>query len=99
MALTESGFSARIVSRHKPIVPILAITPVEETYRQLALSYGCYPVLIPAPVRTMAEALKQAKKTLTAYRYTTSGSSYVLVSGIPFGVRGGTNTLSVHNIE
>ncbi len=99
VALSESGFTARIVSRHKPIAPILALTPIEGTYRQLALSYGCYPILIPAPIRTMADALSTAKKALDRHHLNRTAGSYVLVAGIPFGVRGGTNTLSVQEIE
>lgn len=96
IALTESGFTARIVSRHKPNAPILALTPVMETYRQLALSYACYPIRISTPIRTMQDALSISKKTLKALHV--DSGTYVLVAGVPFGIRGGTNTMSVQKI-
>jgi pyruvate kinase len=95
VALTESGFTARMVSRHKPIVPILVLTPVEDTYRKLVLSYGCYPTLIPAPIRTMKDALARSRKALTSEHFAEKGKHFMLVVGIPFGIHGETNTLSI----
>ena len=98
VALTESGFTPRIISRHKPIAPILVITPIATTYRQLVLSYGCYPILATSKIRSATDAVKQSKKTLKAKGFAEEGDTFVLVAGIPFGNRGGTNTLSVQEV-
>jgi len=98
VALTESGFTPRIISRHKPIAPILVITSAESTYRQLVLSYGCYPVLTTSKIKTMTDAIKTAQKTLKAKGFAQEGEVFVLVAGVPFGNRGGTNTLSVQEV-
>ena len=98
VALTESGFTPRMISRHKPITPIIVYTPVETTYRQLELSYGCYPILVTSKIRSLAEATKLAQKTLKARGLAKDGDPFVLVAGIPFGNRGGTNTLSVQQV-
>lgn len=97
VALTESGFTARMVSRHKPIVPILVLTPVEDTYRKLVLSYGCYPTRIPSPIRTMKDALARSRKALAAEHFTKKGDPFILVVGVPFGIHGETNTLSIQD--
>lgn len=98
VALTESGFTPRIISRHKPIAPILVITSVATTYRQLELSYGCYPVLTTSNIHTLNDAVKQAQKILKTKGLAEEGETFVLVAGVPFGKRGGTNTLSVQHV-
>ncbi len=45
ITVTESGYTARLCSKFRPSVPIVAATPNEKTYHQLALSWGVYPVL------------------------------------------------------
>lgn len=98
VALTESGFTPRIISRHKPIAPILVITAIPTTYRQLELSYGCYPVMTTSKIRSMDDAVKQARKILKTKGFAEEGETFVLVAGVPFGRRGGTNTLSVQHV-
>lgn len=98
VALTESGFTPRIISRHKPIAPILVITAIATTYRQLELSYGCYPVMTTSKIRSMDDAVKQARKILKTKGFAEEGETFVLVAGVPFGRRGGTNTLSVQHV-
>jgi pyruvate kinase len=44
IALTKSGYTARCVSKYRPAQPIIAATPEDKTYHQLALSWGVYPV-------------------------------------------------------
>ena len=99
IALTESGFTPRIISRHKPIAPIFVITPIETTYRQLVLSYGCYPVLMESKVKSLVDAGKKAQKVLKNQKIVKTGDTFVLVAGIPFGNRGGTNTLTVQQVS
>ena len=45
ITVTESGYTARLCSKFRPSVPIIAATPNEKTFHQLALSWGVYPVL------------------------------------------------------
>ncbi len=46
IALTKTGYTARMISRHKPESPIIAVSYDVSTYHQLNLSFGCLPVLI-----------------------------------------------------
>lgn len=97
VAFTESGFTARMVSRHKPGVPIVALSPKEDVYRALALSYGCVPVH-SKEVLSVPTALSSARRALTKRSLAKEGDTFVLVAGMPFGITGGTNSLIVQNV-
>lgn len=55
--LTTSGESARLVSKYRPVVPIVAITRNEGVARQIHLSRGCYPIISNAPTVSESEPL------------------------------------------
>ena len=97
VALTESGFTPRMVSRHKPQVPVLALTPNETTHRQLALTYGINS-LVTEGVRDIESALALARKELLRTKLAKKGDTFILVFGIPFGHRGGTNTMVIQTV-
>ncbi len=98
VALTESGFTPRIIARHRPLAPILVLTKREEAYRQLLLSYGCHPVLIKENIRSLTDSIAIARRELKRCGFADQGDPFVLVAGVPFGLRGGTNTLSVQTL-
>ena len=83
IALTETGFTARMVSRHKPTQMILSLTPNEITANQLNLSFGCVPVLIPS-IDTLEEVLKYIKNYCVKNKIASKGDSIVVTGGIPF---------------
>lgn len=97
VALTESGFTPRMVSRHKPAAPILALTSVPETHRQLALTYGI-SANKTKNVHNITEALTLARKELLRTKLAQKGDVFLLVAGIPFGRRGGTNALVIQTV-
>lgn len=97
VALTESGFTPRMVSRHKPGAPILALTTIEETHRQLALTYGI-TANMTKDVHSISEALTLARRELLRTKLAHKGDVFLLVAGIPFGKRGGTNTLVIQTV-
>ena len=97
VALTESGFTPRMVSRHKPEAPILALTPITTTYRQLALTYGVTARLTPR-VRDVNTAIALARKELMRTKLAKKGDVFLLVAGIPFGKSGGTNSLTIQTV-
>ncbi len=94
VAVTESGFTARMVSRYHPEQPILALAPNIKTYRSLAISFGCYPVLI-SWIDNMDEAIKVSKEYFIKNGYGKVGDRVVLTTGIPFGHNSKTNTILV----
>ena len=83
VAMTESGFTARMISRYKPEQDILAFTPNETTYNKLALSYGCVPVLIEREP-DMDKAVILAKKYAMKAELGKKGEPIVISSGTPF---------------
>ncbi|MBI5306446.1 pyruvate kinase [Candidatus Wolfebacteria bacterium] len=94
VALTESGFTARMVSRYKPKQPVLALTPVLKTYNRLALNFGCYPQLIE-PFNDIMEVIETAKKTVISEKIAKKGDKIVISAGVPFKKTGATNLLIV----
>ncbi|GIV20262.1 MAG: pyruvate kinase [Armatimonadota bacterium] len=94
---TTSGSTARLVSKYRPKTPIVAFTPSESTYRQLALSWGVQPRLIPE-VHTMEEMLQTAVNTAVNMGIAQEEDKVVVTAGVPFGVSGNTNLIKVHTI-
>ena len=92
---TMSGRTARMVARHRPAVPVIAVTPNPATRSRLALVWGVVPVQVPQfsttddMVTTMVQAAYE--KGLVSW-----GDPLVLTAGIPFGSGGETNMLKVH---
>jgi pyruvate kinase len=92
---TMSGTTARMVARHRPSVPIVAVTPSQSTLYRLALVWGVVPVEVPEFRSTdeMVDMMTQAARQegLVAW-----GDRVVLTAGIPFGQGRRTNMLKVH---
>ena len=97
VALSKSGETARMMSRHKPFKPLIVFTPDKKTYRQLSLSWGCFPILADQ-FGSISEVIERSRKTLLSKKLVKKGDDIVIVAGIPFGQSGGTNTLIVRKI-
>lgn len=94
---TSSGATARAVSKFRPKAPIIAAAMFPNTYRQLALSWGVYPVLV-VPSRNTDDMIDQAVEAATHAGVVREGDTVVLTAGIPAGVPGRTNLIKVHTI-
>lgn len=96
-AFTTSGSTARLLSRLRPQMPIIAITPSPKVYQQLALSWGVIPIL-----RTDVHNIEDAKKSITAFALEKGlvqyGDLVVITAGTPFGRAGTTNMMIVDSI-
>ena len=98
IALTETGYTARMVSRYKPIQMILSLTPNPITANQLCLSFGCVPVLIPE-ISTFEEVLKYVKNYCLKNKIAQKGDNIVVTGGMPFNKKGfSTNMITVETI-
>ncbi|MBM3304926.1 MAG: pyruvate kinase [Candidatus Aminicenantes bacterium] len=98
VTFTRSGSTARLVSRCRPEVPILAHTPEEKTRRQLSLCWGVLPVLGESLDRTdemVAAAMKAAKKAGLVRK----GQTVVITAGVPTGVPGTTNLIKAEIVK
>ncbi|KAF3891270.1 MULTISPECIES: pyruvate kinase [Nostocales] len=94
---SSSGNTARLISKYRPTTPILALTPCDTPYRQLALSWGIEPLLIQS-VYTAEEMLINVEKTLLETELIQQGDRVVITSGVPIGKSGTTSLVKVHTI-
>jgi len=91
---TTSGFTARNISRFRPAVPVVAVTPSALTRNQLALSWGVNPQIIKF-TDSFNLLLKNIKKLITAQDLAKKGDTVVVVAGHPFGYKGQSNLIKV----
>ena len=94
---THSGFTARLISRYRPQVPIIAFTPEPETRRRMALIWGVHPVEIREQ-RRVDNLAEVSEKKLLQERLVRKGDVIGIVAGTPMGVRGTTNFMKFHVI-
>jgi pyruvate kinase len=94
---TESGFTARMVSKYRPKSPIIAVTRHRHTYLKLCLLWGVIPVLGSSAATTdemLDSALQHSRKTgLLA-----EGDYVVITAGVPIGQSGNTNVIKIHRM-
>jgi len=94
---THSGFTARLISRYRPLVPIVAFSPEAATRRRMALLWGVTPRTI-VDVKKIDALPALAEKRLLEERLVRKGDVIALVAGTPMGVRGTTNIMKFHVI-
>jgi pyruvate kinase len=94
---THSGFTARLVSRYRPLVPIVAFSPEAETRRRMALIWGVMPRNIK-DVQKIDGLAAVAEKRLLEERLVRKGDVIGIVAGTPMGIRGTTNFMKFHVI-
>jgi len=95
VAFTQSGDSARRISRLRSAIPILALTPEIPVYNQLALSWGVESQ-ITAVVSHTDEMVKQVDALLIESGRVAKGQPVMIIAGAPPGIPGSTNALRVH---
>ena len=96
VALTTSGFTARVMARFRPQMPIIAVTPNEKTYHQLAFTWGAVPV--HEKVEGVKEGVQKASCYVLSHKLVRYGDLIIVTAGTPFGVSGTTNVMLVDNI-
>jgi len=97
IVFTKSGFSARVVASHRPSVPILVLTDVPQTFRQLALVWGVIPELVPH-CSTYDEMVRLALEAVQRRDLARAGDRVVVTAGVPFDTPGTTNLLKVETV-
>ncbi|MBS0615442.1 MAG: pyruvate kinase [Verrucomicrobia bacterium] len=96
-AFTNSGFTARLISRFRPQMPIVALTSSEKVYHQLGFSWGVHPV-IPSSCKNVQEAFAVAGRFALEQGLVSPGDLVVITAGAAFGVSGSTNMMIVDRI-
>ena len=97
VTFTQSGDSARRLSRIRSKLPMLAFTPVETTRSQLTMTWGIESHLV-AEVRHTDQMTWQVDEALLKSGSLVEGDTVVIVAGSPPGIPGSTNDLRVHHV-
>ncbi len=92
---TETGSTARLVSKHRPHAPIVAFSPVQDTRRKMALYWGVLPRRI-GDVHSVEDLSRIAEERLLEEKLVRRGDVIGIVAGTPFGVGGTTNLMKFH---
>jgi len=94
---TESGYTARMISKYRPKSPIIAVTPQEHVLRRLQLVWGVTPVL-GVPAKTTDEMFDIAVQGAMDTGLIRLGDTIVITAGVPVGRSGTTNLIKIHNV-
>jgi pyruvate kinase len=97
VVFTTSGYSARLISRYRPPVKIIAMTDSDEVVRRLLVNFGVIPILAPAVASTDG-MLEQIDTLLVAKGLLHPGDKVVFVAGQPIGRAGSTNLMKLHRV-
>ncbi len=97
VAFTQSGDSARRLSRYRGPIPTLAFTPVPIVRSQLALSWGV-ETFLGESVEHTDEMVRQVDEHLLRIGLLDEGELVVIIAGSPPGIPGSTNALRIHRI-
>lgn len=97
LTVTESGYTARMVSRCKPSVPVVAISPHQTTLRQLTLYWGVEGLAMNSAIHT-TDMVRQAIEVAREAAVVAEGDLVVVTAGVPHGTPGTTNLVRVEMI-
>ncbi|MGH9790938.1 MAG: pyruvate kinase alpha/beta domain-containing protein, partial [Candidatus Acidiferrales bacterium] len=95
---TESGSTARLISKYRPVSPIVAFSPNQETRRRLSLLWGVTPRRIDH-VKDIDSLAALAESRLLEEKLVAPGDVVGVVAGTPLGTRGTTNFMKLHTIQ
>ena len=97
VAFTQSGFTARLISKYRPLTQIVAFTLSEKVRRRLLLNWGVTTRKIQM-INSLDEMIQRVEKALLSDGLVKRGDSIVIVSGAPLGVKGTTNMMTLHRV-
>lgn len=94
---TSSGQTARRMARLRARIPLLVFTPSEDVRHRLELTWGVQTIITPEVANT-DEMVEQVDVILRQHGYAEDGDRVVIVSGMPPGKVGSTNTIRIHKM-
>ncbi|MGM0124624.1 pyruvate kinase [Enterococcus sp. AZ194] len=97
VAATESGYTAKMISKYRPEADILAVTFDERTRRGLMLNWGVYPTVTEKP-QTTDEMFELAANKAVELGFASEGDLIIITAGVPVGERGTTNVMKIQMI-
>jgi len=97
VAATESGHTAKMISKYRPDADILAVTFDDHTKRGLMLNWGVYPTVTDKP-NTTDDMFELATKKTLELGFAQEGDLILITAGVPVGERGTTNVMKIQMI-
>ncbi|WP_033541904.1 pyruvate kinase [Planococcus sp. CAU13] len=97
IAPTESGTTAKMISKYRPESPIIAVTSSDFAAKKLTLVWGVQPI-VGTPVHSTDEVFAIAVEESLKHEYVNHGDLVVITAGVPVGKAGTTNLMKVHVI-
>jgi pyruvate kinase len=94
---TGSGSTGARLARQRPLMPILALTPIIQTARRLTLTWGTHPVLVE-DAKTLDDMMSQAGEIAFREEFAKPGEKIIITAGVPIGAPGTTNMLRIATI-
>lgn len=95
ITVTQSGNTAKMVSKYRPECPIIAVTPYDYVARKLALNWGIFPIIADKEENN-DELITKSVDIVLETGFVRKGDLVVIASGIPFNLEGSTNMMKVH---
>lgn len=97
IASTQSGHTARRISKFRPSCDIIAVTPNQRVARTLALHWGVLPLTME-PISTTDELIERSVSMACRTGLVSEGDLVVIAAGVPMGLPGSTNLMKVHTV-
>ena len=97
VTVSESGNTARLLSKYRPTQPIIACVMNEQVQRQLSLSWGITSLLM-GPAKSTDELIEMSTALAEKNGYLHNGELAVVTAGVPVGVSGTTNMIKIHMV-
>lgn len=98
LAASLTGETGRLISRARPSVPILVATGNLRAWRQLNLSWGVSPFILPT-CKTIEELVKKSVSYIKKNKIAKSGDEMIIVAGEPVGKAGNVNLVEVRRLK
>ena len=98
ITVTKKGSTARLISKYRPLYPIISCTTSDIVCRQMNMSWGVEPLLIDEQNNT-DELFNRAVQAAKEAGYVEAGDIVVITAGVPIGVSGTTNLMKVHIVQ
>ena len=92
--MTQSGSTARMCARYRPLAKIIAMTPFKRICRRLSIVWGVIPIVVDN-YNSADEIPEIAKKELRINGWIKKSEDFVIKGGVPVGISGTTNYLTV----
>jgi pyruvate kinase len=98
LAASLSGYTARIISRYRPELPIYVVCDDERTARQLVLSWGVLPVVLPT-CKSVEELIERSLSYLKKAKLVGKEDKIIIIAGEPVGKSGNVNLVEIKEIS